>query len=90
MTQLTNVNKRPSFLSFPIPFDHPFTIPTLVATVSASALLYYYLQATHTADLVEAVRKRDIKKRRQLERAEDRFASLKVKRFLPSNVDSMT
>ncbi|SAM05537.1 hypothetical protein [Absidia glauca] len=83
MTQLTNVNKRPSFLSFPIPFDHPFTIPTLVATVSASALLYYYLQATHTADLVEAVRKRDIKKRRQLERAEDRFASLKVeKRFV--------
>ncbi|KAI8335854.1 beta-lactamase superfamily domain-containing protein [Chlamydoabsidia padenii] len=83
MTQLTSVNKRPSFLCFPIPFDHPFTIPTLVATVSASALLYYYLQATHAADLVEAIRKRDIKKRKQLERAEDRFASLKVdKRFV--------
>ncbi|KAI8082803.1 beta-lactamase superfamily domain-containing protein [Halteromyces radiatus] len=83
MTQLTNINKRPSLLSFPIPFDHPFTIPTLIATLSASALLYYYLQATHAAELVEALRKKDIKKRKQLKRPEDRFASLKVeKRFV--------
>lgn len=81
MAQLTtNIgNKRPPFLSFPIPFDHPFTIPTLVVTVSTSALLYYYLQASHAADLVDALRKKDIKKRRHLKRPEDKFASLKVK-----------
>ncbi|KAI8074023.1 beta-lactamase superfamily domain-containing protein [Gongronella butleri] len=80
-------SKRPSLLSFPIPFDHPWTVPMLVTTVSASALLYHYLQWTHTAELIEAVRQREIKKRRALERPEDRFASLKVERCFVNPFD---
>lgn len=72
------VNKRPSFVNFPIPFDHPYTLPTLMVAVATSSLLYYYLQRSHTADLVEAVRVRDISRRRHLKRPEDRFRSLKV------------
>lgn len=73
-------NKRPSFVNFPIPFDHPYTIPTLVATVGASALLYYSLQASHKADLKEAIRQQVVQKRRHLKRKEDKFASLKIER----------
>ncbi|KAG0170560.1 hypothetical protein DFQ30_002321 [Apophysomyces sp. BC1015] len=80
MPQFTLVDKRPSFVNFPIPFDHPYTLPTLVVTVSASSLLYYYLQASHTAELREAVRLRDIRNRRHSKRPEDRYASLKVER----------
>ncbi|KAI7892425.1 beta-lactamase superfamily domain-containing protein [Mucor mucedo] len=72
------MNKRPSFVNFPIPFDHPYTIPTLVATVGASALLYYSLQASHKADLKEAIRQQVVQKRRHLKRKEDKFASLKI------------
>ncbi|KAG2234431.1 beta-lactamase superfamily domain-containing protein [Thamnidium elegans] len=74
------VNKRPSFVNFPIPFDHPYTIPTLVATVGASALLYYSLQASHKADLKEAIRQQVVEKRRHLKRKEDKFASLKIEK----------
>lgn len=74
------VNKRPSFVNFPIPFDHPYTIPTLVATVGASALLYYSLQASHRADLKEAIRQQVIRKRKHLKRKEDKFASLKIEK----------
>ncbi|CAO3649053.1 unnamed protein product [Cunninghamella echinulata] len=80
MTQLTTFGKRPPFLSFPIPFDYPFTIPTLIATSASALLLYYYLQASHAHDLVEALRKKDIKKRRYLKRPEDKFASLKIEK----------
>ncbi|KAI9496901.1 beta-lactamase superfamily domain-containing protein [Zychaea mexicana] len=73
-------NKRLSFANFPIPFDHPYTLPSLIAAVAASSFAYYYLQSTHTAELIEAVRVRDINKRRQLKRPEQRFASLKVER----------
>lgn len=73
-----HMNKRPSFVNFPIPFDHPYTIPTLVATVGASALLYYSLQASHKADLKEAIRQQVVQKRRHLKRKEDKFASLKI------------
>ncbi|KAI7849774.1 beta-lactamase superfamily domain-containing protein [Circinella umbellata] len=72
--------KRLSFANFPIPFDHPYTIPSLIAAVAASSFAYYYLQSTHTAELIEAVRIRDINKRRQLKQPEQRFASLKVER----------
>lgn len=71
-------NKRLSFANFPIPFDHPYTLPTLIVAVTASSLVYYYLQSSHKADLIEAVRLRDIKKRRHLKRADQRYASLKV------------
>jgi N-acyl-phosphatidylethanolamine-hydrolysing phospholipase D len=74
------VNKRPSFVNFPIPFDHPYTIPTLVATVGASALLYYSLQASHRADLKEAIRQQVVHKRKHLKRKEDKFASLKIEK----------
>ncbi|CEG67211.1 hypothetical protein RMATCC62417_03674 [Rhizopus microsporus] len=74
------MNKRPSFVNFPIPFDHPYTIPTLLATVSASALLYYSLQASHKRDLKEAIRQQVIYKRRHLKRKEDKFASLKIEK----------
>lgn len=74
------MNKRPSFVNFPIPFDHPYTLPTLVATVGASALLYYSLQASHKADLKEAIRQHVIRKRRHLKRKEDKFASLKIEK----------
>lgn len=74
------VNKRPSFVNFPIPFDHPYTIPTLVATVGASALLYYSLQASHKADLKEAIRQHVVYKRKHLKRKEDKFASLKIEK----------
>ncbi|ORX62580.1 Metallo-hydrolase/oxidoreductase [Hesseltinella vesiculosa] len=80
-------NKRPSLSSFPIPFDHPLTIPTLAITVAASAILYHYLQWTHTTELIEAVRKREIKKRRVLKRPEDRYASLKVERYFVNPFD---
>ncbi|KAI9473720.1 MAG: beta-lactamase superfamily domain-containing protein [Benjaminiella poitrasii] len=72
------MNKRPSFVNFPIPFDHPYTIPTLIATVGASALLYYSLQASHNQDLKEAIRQHIIHKRKHLTRKEDKFASLKI------------
>lgn len=72
------VNKRLSFVNFPIPFDHPYTIPTLVTMLGASALLYYSLQASHKADLKEAIRHQVIHKRRHLKRKEDKFASLKI------------
>lgn len=71
-------NKRPSFVNFPIPLDHPYTIPTLIATVGASAFLYYSLQASHKADLKEAIRQQVIHKRKNLKRKEDKFASLKI------------
>lgn len=74
------VNKRPSFVNFPIPFDHPYTIPTLVATVGASALLYYSLQASHKADLKEAIRQHVVNKRKHLKRKEAKFASLKIEK----------
>ncbi|KAI7871139.1 beta-lactamase superfamily domain-containing protein [Spinellus fusiger] len=77
---LNSSGKRPSFANFPIPFDHPYTLPTLLVTVTVSSLAYYYLQATHAADLVEAVRLRDIHRRRVLKRPEERYASLKVGR----------
>ncbi|KAI8137581.1 beta-lactamase superfamily domain-containing protein [Fennellomyces sp. T-0311] len=73
-------NKRLSFANFPIPFDHPYTLPSLIVAVAASSFAYYYLQSTHNAELIEAVRLRDINKRRQLKKPEDRFASLKVER----------
>ncbi|ORY92111.1 beta-lactamase superfamily domain-domain-containing protein [Syncephalastrum racemosum] len=72
------VNKRPSIVNFPIPFDHPYTLPTLAIALAASSCVYYYLQSQHRADLIEAVRQRDIGKRRHLDRSEDRYASLKV------------
>lgn len=73
--------KRLSFVNFPIPFDHPYTLPSLLVAVTASSLVYYYLQNSHTADLIEAVRLRDIRKRRALKRPEDRFASLQASGF---------
>ncbi|KAI8379234.1 beta-lactamase superfamily domain-containing protein [Radiomyces spectabilis] len=80
MPHLSGVSKRPSLVNFPIPFDHPYTVPTLLLTVSVSACLYYYLQASHASDLIEAVRLRDVSKRRHLKRHQDRYASLKVER----------
>ncbi|KAI7900696.1 beta-lactamase superfamily domain-containing protein [Cokeromyces recurvatus] len=74
------MNKRLSFVNFPIPFDHPYIIPTLVATVGASALLYYSLQASHNYDLKEAIRQQVIHKRKHLVRKEDKFASLKFEK----------
>ncbi|CAO3691102.1 unnamed protein product [Rhizopus stolonifer] len=74
------MNKRPSFVNFPIPFDHPYTIPTLIATVSASAILYYTLHASHKRDLKEAIRQQAIYKRRNLKRNEDKLASLKIEK----------
>ncbi|KAI8641926.1 beta-lactamase superfamily domain-containing protein [Parasitella parasitica] len=71
-------NKRLSFVNFPIPFDHPYTIPTLIATVGASAMLYYSLQASHKSDLKEAIRQQVVHKRRRLKRKQDKFASLKI------------
>ncbi|CEP11692.1 hypothetical protein [Parasitella parasitica] len=71
-------HKRLSFVNFPIPFDHPYTIPTLVATVGASAFLYYSLQASHKSDLKEAIRQQVVHKRRHLKRKQDKFASLKI------------
>ncbi|KAI8985331.1 beta-lactamase superfamily domain-containing protein [Pilobolus umbonatus] len=71
-------NKRPSFINFPIPFDHPYIIPTLAATVTCSALVYYSLQSAHKAELKETIRKHVIHKRRHLARSEDRYASLKI------------
>lgn len=80
------VNKRPSIVNFPIPFDHPYTLPTLAIALAASSCVYYYLQSSHRADLIEAVRQRDIGKRRHLNRPEDRYASLKVHFLLYSAV----
>lgn len=74
------MNKRPSFVNFPIPFDHPYTIPTLIATVSASAILYYTLHASHKRDLKEAIRQQAVYKRRNLKRNEDKLASLKIEK----------
>jgi N-acyl-phosphatidylethanolamine-hydrolysing phospholipase D len=74
------VNKRPSFVNFPIPFDHPYTIPTLACALTASAVLYYSLQASHTNDLIEALRQQVIYKRRHLKRNEDKFATLKIEK----------
>ncbi|KAI8878998.1 Metallo-hydrolase/oxidoreductase [Backusella circina FSU 941] len=74
------LNKRPSFVNFPIPFDHPYTIPTLACALTASAVLYYSLQASHTNDLIEALRQRVIYKRRHLKRNEDKFATLKIEK----------
>ncbi|KAL9550200.1 hypothetical protein MBANPS3_004829 [Mucor bainieri] len=71
-------NKRLSFVNFPIPFDHPYTIPTLIATVGASAFLYYSLQASHKADLKEAIRQQVVHKRKHLKRKQDKFASLRI------------
>lgn len=71
-------NKRLSFVNFPIPFDHPYTIPTLIATVGASAFLYYSLQASHKADLKEAIRQQVVHKRKHLKRKQEKFASLKI------------
>ncbi|KAI8369199.1 beta-lactamase superfamily domain-containing protein [Choanephora cucurbitarum] len=73
-------SKRPSFVNFPIPFDHPYTIPTLAITMGASALLYYSLQAQHERDLKEAIRQRVISKRKNCKRKEDKFASLKIEK----------
>ncbi|CAO3599177.1 unnamed protein product [Absidia cylindrospora] len=80
MVQLTNLSKRPLvFFNIVVPpLNHPLTIPTLIATVSASALLYYYIKLSQAAHLAETTRKMNIKKRKQLLRPEDRFASLKV------------
>lgn len=71
-------NKRLSFVNFPIPFDHPYTIPTLIATVGASAFLYYSLQASHKADLKEAIRQQVVHRRKHLKRKQEKFASLKI------------
>ncbi|KAI9255534.1 beta-lactamase superfamily domain-containing protein [Sporodiniella umbellata] len=72
------MTKRPSFVNFPIPFDHPYTIPTLIVSVSASALLYYSLNAAHKQDLKEAIRQQAMYKRRHLLRKQDKLASLKI------------
>jgi hypothetical protein len=66
------------YSNLPLPFDHPLTIPILIVITSFSALAYFYMKAIHTAYLMETTRRRNINKRRQLERPEDRFASLKV------------
>ncbi|CAO3576703.1 unnamed protein product [Absidia cylindrospora] len=71
-------NKRLSFANFPIPFDHPYILPTLFTTMTVSALAYYSLQASHHTDLVEALRRRHMRKRRHLHRPEDRYASLQI------------
>ncbi|KAI8987410.1 beta-lactamase superfamily domain-containing protein [Mycotypha africana] len=74
-------NKRPSFTNFPIPFDHPYTIPVLSIAVGASALFYYSLQAQHKAELREAVRLEIIKKRKKHfsnNNRVKRYASLKI------------
>ncbi|KAI8333350.1 beta-lactamase superfamily domain-containing protein [Chlamydoabsidia padenii] len=83
MAQLSLVIKRVLYSHFPLPLDHPLTIPTLIVVTFFSILLYWYSQVTHAASLMETTRRRSIHKRRQLERPEDRFASLKVgKRFV--------
>lgn len=78
MTQLSVLIKRVLCSNLSLPFDHPLTIPTLIIIASFSALVYFYMEATHATYLMEAARRRNINKRRQLERPEDRFASLKV------------
>lgn len=65
-------------MNFPIPFDHPYTIPTLIATVGASAFLYYSLQASHKADLKEAIRQQVVHRRKHLKKKQEKFASLKI------------
>lgn len=70
--------RRSIFTNFPIPFDHPYTVPALIAALSTSSLIYYYLSASHDAELREAQRRRDLQKRKSLKRPEDRFASMKV------------
>lgn len=74
----TMTNKRFSFVNFPIPFDHPYILPTLFTTMTVSAVAYYALQASHHKDLVEALRKQHMRKRRHLHHPEDRYASLQV------------
>lgn len=71
-------NKRLSFANFPIPFDHPYTLPTLITITTASAIVYYSLQASYNAEMVEALRKQQMKKRKRLSRPEDKYASLQV------------
>ncbi|CAO3615472.1 unnamed protein product [Cunninghamella blakesleeana] len=71
-------NKRVSFANFPIPFDHPYTLPTLVTITAASAIVYYSLQASYNAEMVEALRKQQMKKRKRLTRPEDKYASLQI------------
>jgi hypothetical protein len=70
--------RRSIFTNFPIPFDHPYTVPALIAALSTSSLIYYYLSASHDAELREAQRRRDLQKRKSMKRPEDRFASMKV------------
>jgi N-acyl-phosphatidylethanolamine-hydrolysing phospholipase D len=78
--------RRSIFTNFPIPFDHPYTVPALIAALSTSSLIYYYLSASHDAELREAQRRRDLQKRKSLKRPEDRFASMKVSSTNPLGV----
>ena len=68
-------NKRLSFVNFPIPFDHPYTIPILVGTAGASALLYHSLQASHEAELKEALRQQALQEGKHLKRKPDNLSS---------------
>jgi N-acyl-phosphatidylethanolamine-hydrolysing phospholipase D len=70
--------RRSIFTNFPIPFEHPYTVPVLIAALSTSSLIYYYLSASHDAELRDAQRRRDLQKRKSMKRPEDRFASMKV------------
>ncbi|KAI8099772.1 beta-lactamase superfamily domain-containing protein [Halteromyces radiatus] len=81
-------NKRLSFANFPIPFDHPYILPTLVTTMTVSALAYYTLQASHHSDMIEALRKQSMRKRRHLHRPEDRYASLQIETRFVNPFDS--
>ncbi|CAO3681813.1 unnamed protein product [Umbelopsis ramanniana] len=69
--------RRSIFTNFPIPFEHPYTVPVLIAALSTSSLIYYYLSASHDAELRNAQRRRDLQKRKSMKRPEDRFASMK-------------
>lgn len=78
--------KRSYFTNFPIPFEHPYTVPVLIAALSTSSLVYYYLSASHDAEIRTAQRKKELQKRKALKRPEDKYASMKVTNrpiFLP-------
>lgn len=69
--------KRSYFTNFPIPFEHPYTVPVLIAALSTSSLVYYYLSASHDAEIRTAQRKKELQKRKALKRPEDKYASMK-------------
>jgi hypothetical protein len=64
--------------------NHSTVVITLTAAAAASSLLYYYIHKTHThsAHVVESLRKKGISKRKSLKRPEDKYASLKVCKFV--------